>query len=245
MEFERPHHRAIAKALRSLNAELFTAAECFFGGGTAIVLRCGEYRESVDIDFLCSNEDGYRTLSETTWGLGVAGLLRPGSLEDGEIKELRELRRMRDKFVCVLGVQSEGSEVSIKFEIVREARISLSGNFDENLGVPVLSDEHMYAEKLLANVDRGDDRSTLSRDIIDLALLQLRVGPVPKISWEIVERSYGIAGREAYEKSVLRIRNRSWLERCTREMQMNDDIIEEILTLHGGELPKEPSPFDD
>jgi len=26
---------------------------CLFGGGTALVLQLGEYRESVDIDFLC------------------------------------------------------------------------------------------------------------------------------------------------------------------------------------------------
>ncbi|MBM3349738.1 MAG: nucleotidyl transferase AbiEii/AbiGii toxin family protein, partial [Betaproteobacteria bacterium] len=31
------------------------AHQCFFGGGTAITLRHGEYRESVDIDFLISD----------------------------------------------------------------------------------------------------------------------------------------------------------------------------------------------
>jgi hypothetical protein len=32
--------------LQSLNAELLRTHRCYFGGGTAIVLRHGEYRES-------------------------------------------------------------------------------------------------------------------------------------------------------------------------------------------------------
>ena len=48
--FERPHHRRVAEALSALDADLLDEARCFFGGGTAIVLALGEYRESVDID---------------------------------------------------------------------------------------------------------------------------------------------------------------------------------------------------
>ena len=35
---------------------------CLFGGGTAIALRYGEYRESVDGDFMVSNVASYRAL---------------------------------------------------------------------------------------------------------------------------------------------------------------------------------------
>ena len=51
--FERMHHQRIARVLESLNAPLLAANGCLFGGGTAIALRFGEYRESVDIDFMC------------------------------------------------------------------------------------------------------------------------------------------------------------------------------------------------
>lgn len=61
--FERPHHQRIAQVLRALNAPLLRENQCLFGGGTAIALRYGEYRESVDIDFLVS---------------GVAGALHAG-----------------------------------------------------------------------------------------------------------------------------------------------------------------------
>ena len=49
--FERPHHRRIARILAALNGDLLREANCLFGGGTAMALRFGEYRESVDMDF--------------------------------------------------------------------------------------------------------------------------------------------------------------------------------------------------
>ncbi|WP_255343899.1 nucleotidyl transferase AbiEii/AbiGii toxin family protein [Methylibium sp. T29-B] len=52
--FERPHHRRIATILAALDADVLVANDCLFGGGTAMALRYGEYRESVDIDFLVS-----------------------------------------------------------------------------------------------------------------------------------------------------------------------------------------------
>lgn len=41
--FRRRHHNDILRALRSLNGELLADAECYFGGGTAIVLNLDEY----------------------------------------------------------------------------------------------------------------------------------------------------------------------------------------------------------
>ena len=58
--FERAHHRRIATVLEALDADTLAASACLFGGGTAMALRYGEYRESVDIDFLVSQIDGYR-----------------------------------------------------------------------------------------------------------------------------------------------------------------------------------------
>lgn len=62
--FNRPHHRRIASFLSSLDADFLAGCGCYFGGGTAIVLLLNEYRESVDVDFLCSSTAGYRTLRE-------------------------------------------------------------------------------------------------------------------------------------------------------------------------------------
>ena len=66
--FRRQHHNDILRALRCLNGSLLLDAECYFGGGTAIVLNIDEYRESVDIDFLCASQEGYRKLRQALWG---------------------------------------------------------------------------------------------------------------------------------------------------------------------------------
>ncbi len=57
--FERPLHQRIAQVLSSLDGSLLKKHGCLFGGGTVIALRFGEYRESVDIDFLVSDLNGY------------------------------------------------------------------------------------------------------------------------------------------------------------------------------------------
>ena len=73
---ERPHHQRIAQVLRALNAPLLRENHCLFGGGTAIALRYGEYRESADIDFLVSDLASYRNLRQlrTNPG-GIAGIV--------------------------------------------------------------------------------------------------------------------------------------------------------------------------
>ena len=56
--FERDHHNRIQLLLSALDAGFLTENECYFGGGTAIVLALNEYRESVDIGFLCASQAG-------------------------------------------------------------------------------------------------------------------------------------------------------------------------------------------
>ena len=60
--FERPHHQRIAQVLDSFDGPIFLNPCCLFDGDTAVALLHGEFRESVDIDFICSSVDGYREL---------------------------------------------------------------------------------------------------------------------------------------------------------------------------------------
>ncbi len=55
----RDHHRRIAEVLLQLDSRLLVERGCLFAGGTAIALRYGECRESVDINFLVFNLEGY------------------------------------------------------------------------------------------------------------------------------------------------------------------------------------------
>lgn len=227
--FWRQHHNDILHVLLKINGALFLDAECYFGGGTAIVLNLGEYRQSVDIDFLCSSEKGYRTLREALWGRSdLAGLQRP----EARLDTLREVRTDQYGIRTLIGV----GDAAIKFEIVREPRIRLAGQMDHRFGVPVLARDCMYAEKLLANADRWADKAVLSRDLIDLSMMISRWGPISESAWVLAESAYGDTVRKAYDKAVERIRNPAWLRKCMADMAMAPELEAEILAQHGGPL---------
>lgn len=162
--FERLQHRRVAIVLQALNADLLRTHRCYFGGGTAIVLRRGEYRESADIDFLVSDIDGYRELRELLTGAAAIN-----ALTHLPLKPLREIRA--DQYGIRTYLDVDGAP--IKFEIIHEGRITLDvpDPEDQVCGVTTLSSLDMATSKLLANADRWADRSTFSRDLIDLAML--------------------------------------------------------------------------
>jgi hypothetical protein len=181
MQFKRPEHEKIVGLLRTMDADFLLGCRCWFGGGTAIVLSHGEYRRSLDVDFLCSDQDGYRQIRNEIFDRGLAAVFA------GEVRQLRDVRS--DGY----GVRTllEHGGLAIKFEIVREARISLSGALDPDLGVPLLAMEDMFAEKLLANADRCFDRAVAWRDAIDLGRLVQVHGLIPPIAVEKAETAYG------------------------------------------------------
>lgn len=227
--FWRPHHNDVCRALRCLNGSLLLDAECYFGGGTAIVLNLDEYRESVDIDFLCASQEGYRKLRQALWGKSdLAGLLLP----EADLKTLRDVRSDQYGIRTVIGV----GDVAIKFEIIREARIQLAGEMDDRFGVPVLTRNCMYAEKLLANADRWADKAVLNRDVLDLSMMIARWGQIPDGAWALAEDAYGDIARKAYDEAVARIRNTEWLRKCIVDMAMRPELEGEILAQHGGPL---------
>lgn len=183
-EFRRPYHRALARLLGAFDAAFLERAGCYFGGGTQVALALGEFRESRDIDFLCSSRTGFRLLRETVAEHSLGALVKK------PVALAREVRADRD------GIRSflSAGEARIKFEIVFEARIELSGALDRRLGVPALGLDAMVAEKFLANADRGLDASSASRDMIDLAFLVLARGASAlEPGFRLAETAYGSA----------------------------------------------------
>ena len=181
VEFNRPEHRAVAAALRTMDHDLLSRCKCWFGGGTEIVLELGEYRLSKDMDFLCSDADGYREIRSLVASRGASALF------GGDVRQERAFRS--DQY-GVRGIISV-SGIPLRFEIVREGRIGLGGRSDLALGVPRLVEADRIAEKMLANADRCQDRSTACRDAVDLGMLALYRGPFPEASLEKAEHAYG------------------------------------------------------
>ena len=215
--FERPHHRRIARVLAALDADLLREANCLFGGGTAMALRFGEYRESVDMDFLVSDLKSYRRLRQLLTGeAGFAGLLRPA----GERFRLaREVRADQYGIRTALLVD----DLPIKFEIVLEGRIELAaaGGKDRVCGVSTLTPLDMATSKLLANADRWSDDGVFSRDVIDLAMLSPSL-PLLRQALLKAQGAYGEAIARDLEHAIERLQNRpDWLERCMQVMAIS------------------------
>lgn len=167
--FDRPHHQRIGHVLDSLDAAQLRRYRCWFGGGTAIALRLHEYRESMDMDFMVASEAGYRELRLALMAADtLAPITRPGVAPIAMERALRADQYGIRTFLLV-------DNVPLKFEIVREARIAFDapGRTDRLRGVYTLTRIDLAASKFLANSDRWADDSAFSRDIIDLAMLDL------------------------------------------------------------------------
>jgi hypothetical protein len=214
--FERPHHQRIAHVLAALDGDVLRRHGCLFGGGTCIALRYGEYRESVDIDFLVSDAAGYRELRELLTGAeGLNALVRPGAQPLAMLREVRA-----DQYGLRTVVQMDGQ--AIKFEIVREARIDLvaPAKSDVVCGISTLTPLDLAASKLLANSDWQADDGVFSRDVIDLAMMGLGL-PLLRRALAKAEQAYGPAVARDLAKAIDRLQERQgWLERCMQAMAM-------------------------
>jgi hypothetical protein len=214
--FERPHHQRIAHVLAALDGDVLRQHGCLFGGGTCIALRYGEYRESVDIDFLVSDAAGYRELRQLLTGAeGINAVVRPGAQPLAMLREVRA-----DQYGLRTVVQMDGQ--AIKFEIVREARMALEapGKDDVVCGIGTLTPLDLVASKLLANSDRQADDGAFSRDVIDLAMMGQRL-PLLRRALAKAEQAYGPAVARDLGKAIDRMQERQgWLERCMQAMAM-------------------------
>lgn len=214
--FERPHHRRIAVVLQSLDAALLREHGAGFGGGTAMALRFGEYRESVDIDFLVSRVDGYRTLRHLLTGpRGFAAIVRADASVPEQVREVRA-----DQYGVRTAVRVDGQD--IKFELVLEGRVVFEapGADDVVCGVATLSSLDLATSKLLANSDRWRDDGVFSRDLIDLAMMPMRA-PLLHAALDKAKSAYGDSVQRDLGKAIDNLRDRDgWLERCLTAMDI-------------------------
>ncbi len=213
--FSRERHQQIAALLDALDAGLLRNHHCLFGGGTAIALRFGEFRESVDVDFLVSDQRGYRDLRQKMTGPdGFDSILARG--HHAEVCLGSEL--LTDQYGIRARLRVNG--LPIKFEIVFEGRLTLEAPQDTDTvcGIPCLTLRDMVASKLLANSDRYSDDATFSRDLIDLAMIPCRA-PDFRSALARAEVAYGTAIQRDLLRAIAKIGTRpQWLERCMAAM---------------------------
>jgi hypothetical protein len=202
--FRRPRHQTVAAALRALNAAFLADAECYFAGGTRIVLELGEYRESEDVDFLCASRDGYRTLRSTVSDKSLGDVLAE------PLPLAREVRADRYGIRTFLAID----EARLKLELVHEGRIAIGGEDVPGIPVRCLDRVSCFAEKYLANADRGADDAMLARDIVDLAFMIEAWGETAAVRGAAVAReAYGAVVDTACRTAARRLLDDAALRR--------------------------------
>lgn len=202
------------RALAALDPAVVRSLECWLGGGIAVVLRCGDYRVSRDIDLLCSAADGYRELRGLVRSGGVGALLRH------PLPLVREPRV--DQYGVRFAVDVDGE--AVKIEVINEGNVRFDpGITSKEAPVDRLTDGDLVATKLLANDDRFLDDATRSRDVLDLIMLEHVLGELPAASFVKAERAYGDTIRSSWDRARARLRDRpDHLERCLRELSVTD-----------------------
>jgi len=215
--FKRSVHRQVLAILSRLDAAFLERARCYFAGGTRIALELGEYRESRDIDFLCSDRDGYRTLRETVAARSL------GAMVAGKLEFARDVRADQYGIRTIVATSGAG----LKFEIVREARIDIAGEEVAGIPVPCLTRRHCFAEKFLANADRGLDEATLSRDAVDLAhMIEGWSRQDADAGLALATAAYGDAISRSLGSVIAKLRkDRAYRNRCIEGLEIVDPDI--------------------
>lgn len=217
-EFKRPRHRLIQSVLTQFNASYLTQNRIYFGGGTRISMELGEYRESVDIDFLCPDKASYRAVRETVTERSLGHLVRH------EFEYPRNIRF--DRYGVRTFIRWQGELV--KLEIISCDDYSLHSAELPGVPVPVIDRAGCFTTKLLANADGG--LSPPYKDILDLLMMQVTWGEIPEQAWKAAEQQYGSAVKSAYTTALQSVL-KNWA-RVEQEALAMGILPEQILTLH-------------
>ena len=170
------HHEKIYIALKQFNAPFFHEHNILFGGGTRIALELKEYRESIDIDFICPNKASYKAVRNEVCNKSL------GNLVTKDFNYIRDIRSDRDAVRTAIEIDG----TPIKLEFVSFADYELTKSTEDAFVVPYLDIKSCYVNKLLANADRF----TEYKDILDLMAMFHYWGDIPDESWNIAADHY-------------------------------------------------------
>lgn len=146
---------------------------------------------------------------------GLGPLAKQGAMP---LQLAREVRA--DQYGIRTQVLMDGQ--AIKLEVVLEARIELQVPTpkDQICCVATLTALDLAASKLMANADRQADDGVFSRDLIDLAMMDLPLTQLLAAKGKAVQ-AYGSVIDRDLGKAIDRMAQRAgWLDRCMQAMSM-------------------------
>ncbi|MBR9907025.1 MAG: nucleotidyl transferase AbiEii/AbiGii toxin family protein [Gammaproteobacteria bacterium] len=178
--YQRHHHQIIEKCLRNFNADYLREHRILFGGGTRISLELNEYRQSVDIDFLCADKASYRAVrsqvSETSLGVLVH-------------KEFDYARDVRfDRYGVRTLIKADDLVIKLEFVAFDDYQLAIEPK-TELFPVPAIDHTSCFMTKLLAHADRLMQEPL--KVLFDLIVMFSQWGMIPKQAMEEAFSHYG------------------------------------------------------
>lgn len=227
-------HKIISSALDNFNADFFCANNIIFGGGTRIALELNEFRESIDIDFLCPNKLSYRSVRQEIANDTL------GSLVKEDFHYIREIRADRDAVRTVIKIQ----DTNIKLEFVSFDNYALTFEYDpDKFPVPVLSRESCFYTKLLANSDRKLDPPY--KDVFDILAMYKVWGTIPERAIQLAESHYGVRSilPDLIKSLEDMIKYPDKYVKAASHVKMNPDWVDDIIYTQSKQLLAEVRSF--
>lgn len=186
--YTRKHHQLIATCLKNFNSDYLKQHNILFGGGTRIALEINEYRESVDIDFLCGDKAAFRAVRQQVTSNSL------GNLVNTPFSYARDIRFDRygvRTFLCI-------EDVNIKLEFVAFDNYNLNASSEQStFPVPYIDRTSCFLTKLLANADRYG--LTPYKDIFDLVVMFGSWGEIPTAA---LNEAYSHYGKKIIDQSL-------------------------------------------
>lgn len=223
----RDHHQLIRTALENFNYYFFRENRIIFGGGTRIALELNEYRESIDIDFLCPDKLSFRAVRLETTEKSLGNLVKE------DFYYPREIRADRDAVRCFIEIEN----TPIKLEFVSFADYNLQIDPTNPFKVPALSRSSCYLTKLLANADRY--ANSPYKDIFDILAMFSHWGEIPNDAWDEADTHYGKAlVFKNLKKSCEHINAHAseYLEIATNQLDINPAYAKHLLQVTNQEF---------
>ena len=205
----------IKKITEQLNINLLNQHQIVLGGGALIGMLYNQLRYSSDLDFLVPPQDynalGYR--------------LRQGESIFTSTNDLEIGKPRIDKYGIRYPIRFDqnNQEITLKLEIVAEWNMAIAEPGLVN-NIPCLNLTDLVTAKLLANVDRGHDRSKFSRDLIDLAI----IGSQTKIPSSAIDTAKSIYpdAITCLKETVAKFQNTfEYREKCYENLQIDQSKI--------------------
>jgi len=230
MEYKVKHHQVIKSALENLNADFFFEHNILFGGGTRIALELSEFRESIDIDFLCPDKVAYRAVREQVSNTSLGHLVKE------DFVYARDIRFDRDGVRTIIDFQ--GTKIKMEFVSFDNYTLS-SSNTPGVFPIPYLDQVSCFYTKLLANADRH--LVPPYKDAFDLLAMYKEWGSLPQRAITLAEEHYGQAGILPPLMDALQdiIAKPSRYEKVAESLKMNRAWIQDIVYIYPEKLLKE------